>query len=225
MPKLALVGAPDGSTELLHSQLQAAGWETFDLAGPDAWSLAGLDADAAIAFDGGLPIDEVVRECRRTRSDIPVFAASSDDSSQTRLRLLDAGARDVFPVPLNIMQVAVRALHVLRSEYPERLPAILHADGVELDRDRRLVKRRGKFVHLSPTDLRLLELLMFSPGTVLSREEIVAALWSDDPDVRERSVDVRMKRLRDGLNRGLKDDPISAVRGQGYVIRPSRLHK
>jgi two-component system phosphate regulon response regulator PhoB len=74
----------------------------------------------------------------------------------------------------------------------------------------------SRHVHLGPTEFRLLELLMQSPGRVFSREQLLDGVWGRDVYIDERTVDVHVGRLRRALNRGRVSDPIRTVRGTGY---------
>ena len=71
-------------------------------------------------------------------------------------------------------------------------------------------------MHLGPTEFRLLEFLMRSPGRVFSREQLLDGVWGRDVYIDERTVDVHIGRLRKAINRPLKADPIRTVRGAGY---------
>jgi two-component system, OmpR family, phosphate regulon response regulator PhoB len=110
----------------------------------------------------------------------------------------------------------VRAL--LRRAKPERLAAMLNAGDIELDRDKRRVSRSGREIPLGPTEFRLLEFLMQSPGRVFSREQLLDGVWGRDVYIDERTVDVHVGRLRKALNRGRLPDPIRTVRGSGYAF-------
>src|SRR5688572_3419845 len=81
-----------------------------------------------------------------------------------------------------------------------------------------LVTRGPRHVHLGPTEFRLLEFLMESRGRVLSRAQLLDAVWGRDAEVDERTVDVHIGRLRKALIRGKERDPIRTVRGSGYAL-------
>jgi two-component system, OmpR family, phosphate regulon response regulator PhoB len=95
---------------------------------------------------------------------------------------------------------------------------VLRLGDVELDRETRRVLRAGRDVHLGPTEFRLLEFLMQSPGRVFSREQLLNGVWGRDIYIDERTVDVHVGRLRRALNRGRSTDPIRTVRGGGYAF-------
>jgi two-component system phosphate regulon response regulator PhoB len=73
-------------------------------------------------------------------------------------------------------------------------------------------------LHLGPTEFRLLEFLMQSPGRVFTREQLLDGVWGNDVYIDERTVDVHVGRLRKAINRPLSPDPIRTVRGAGYAF-------
>jgi two-component system phosphate regulon response regulator PhoB len=92
----------------------------------------------------------------------------------------------------------------------------LAAGDIALDRQSHRVHRAGREIRLGPTEFRLLEFLMQSPGRVFSREQLLDGVWGRDVYVDERTVDVHVGRLRKAINRGRERDPIRTVRGAGY---------
>ena len=93
---------------------------------------------------------------------------------------------------------------------------LLAAGDLELDRETHRVRRDGKELHLGPTEFKLLEFLMQSPGRVFSREQLLDSVWGHDVYIDERTVDVHVGRLRKALNLPPQPDPIRTVRGAGY---------
>jgi two-component system phosphate regulon response regulator PhoB len=71
---------------------------------------------------------------------------------------------------------------------------------------------------LGPTEFRLLEFFMTTPGHVYSREQLLNAVWGNDIYVDERTVDVHVGRLRKALDSGNGADVIRTVRGSGYAF-------
>jgi two-component system phosphate regulon response regulator PhoB len=107
---------------------------------------------------------------------------------------------------------------MLRRVKPERISSQLVAGDLDLDRETHRVRRAGREVKLGPTEFRLLEFLMQSPGRVFSREQLLDGVWGRDIYVDERTVDVHVGRLRKAINRGRQRDPIRTVRGAGYSL-------
>jgi two-component system phosphate regulon response regulator PhoB len=80
------------------------------------------------------------------------------------------------------------------------------------------VRRDGKPIALGPTEFRLLKHFLEHPGRVFSRERLLEAVWSHDPDIDARTVDVHVRRLRQALNSGSQPDLIRTVRSAGYSL-------
>lgn len=101
-------------------------------------------------------------------------------------------------------------------------PRRLQVGDVDLDLEKRSVRRGGRHVRIGPTEFRLLESLMEQPGRVWSRAELLRAVWGQAADVELRTVDAHVSRLRRALVRGRASDPIETLRGVGYsfVARP-----
>ena len=83
-------------------------------------------------------------------------------------------------------------------------------------RARAACTRGGREINLSPTEFRLLEYLMQSPGRVYSRAQLLDGVWGRDIYIDERTVDVHVGRLRKALIARPRADPIRTVRGMGY---------
>jgi two-component system phosphate regulon response regulator PhoB len=105
---------------------------------------------------------------------------------------------------------------LLRRAKPAHVATLLVAGDIELDRETHRVRRRGEELHLGPTEFRLLEFLMQSPGRVFTREQLLDSVWGNDVYIDERTVDVHVGRLRKAINQPRQLDPIRTVRGAGY---------
>ena len=101
---------------------------------------------------------------------------------------------------------------------PEIISTLLKCGDVELDRTTHRVHRKGREVRLGPTEFRLLEFLMTTPGRVFSRSQLLDGVWGHDIYVDERTVDVHVGRLRKALNAASGRDVIRTVRGAGYAL-------
>jgi len=80
------------------------------------------------------------------------------------------------------------------------------------------VRRDGQSVPLGPTEFRLLRHFLEHPGRVFSRERLLDTVWSHDPEIDARTVDVHVRRLRQALNAGGRADLIRTVRSAGYAL-------
>jgi two-component system phosphate regulon response regulator PhoB len=80
------------------------------------------------------------------------------------------------------------------------------------------VRRGGEALHLGPTEFRLLRHFMERPGRVHSRAQLLDAVWGQDAEIDERTVDVHIRRLRIAIAVAGKEDPIRTVRSAGYAL-------
>ena len=78
------------------------------------------------------------------------------------------------------------------------------------------VMRNGRYIHLGPTEFRLLQFLRQYPNRIFSRDEIIHEIWGADAIVEARTVDVHVQRLRDSITREGEPDVIRTVRTAGY---------
>jgi two-component system phosphate regulon response regulator PhoB len=161
--------------------------------------------------------------CRRLRARtdterLPIIMLTARGEESERVRGLATGADDYIVKPFSVPELLARIRALLRRANPERVATVLKAGDLELDRERKRVSRAGREIHLGPTEFRLLEFLMQSPGRVFTREQLLDTVWGREVYIDERTVDVHVGRLRRSLNRGRVPDPIRTVRGSGYAF-------
>lgn len=172
------------------------------------WMLPGLS---------GLEICRRVRAKRETRN-IPILMLTAKGEESDRIRGLNTGADDYVVKPFSIQELMARVNAILRRTNPERIANTLVVGELQLDREAHRVTRNGRDVRLGPTEFRLLEFFMQSPGRVFNRTQLLDGVWGRDVYVDERTVDVHIGRLRKAINRGKEEDPIRTVRGAGYAM-------
>jgi two-component system phosphate regulon response regulator PhoB len=181
------------------------------------------DQPDLMILDWMLPGLSGIELCRRLRSRaeterLPVIMLTARGEEQERIRGLATGADDYVVKPFSIPELMARVRAMLRRAKPEVVSSLLRSGDLELDRETHRVRRSGREIHLGPTEFRLLEFLMTSPGRVFSREQLLDGVWGHDVYVDERTVDVHVGRLRKAINRGKAVDPIRTVRGAGYAF-------
>jgi two-component system phosphate regulon response regulator PhoB len=96
--------------------------------------------------------------------------------------------------------------------------AELRADALVMDLRSRGVTHGLRRLHLGPTEFHLLEIFMENRGCVISRAQLMSAIWGRAAPVHERTVDVHIARLRRVISTGATQSPIRTVRGYGYVF-------
>ncbi|MFK7792359.1 MAG: phosphate regulon transcriptional regulator PhoB [Devosiaceae bacterium] len=223
-PSILVVEDEAALVELLKYNLEAQGY-AVDVAmrGDDAETRLQERSFDLILLDWMLPGISGIELCRRLRSraqtsSIPIIMLTARGEEDERVRGLSTGADDYVVKPFSIPELSARIKALLRRSSPELISTTLASGDIQLDRETHRVSRRSTEIHLGPTEFRLLEFLMRTPGRVYSREQLLNGVWGHDVYVDDRTVDVHIGRLRKAINRGREKDPIRTVRGAGYAF-------
>jgi DNA-binding response OmpR family regulator len=158
---------------------------------------------------------EVLASLRDAKPALPVIALTARDAIEHRVKGLDAGAVDYLTKPFSLSELAARIRAQLRaaSQVPQ---TEIRGGDIEVNLLTREVRQGGEPVRLSTTEFELLVYLMRNSGRVLSREQILRAVWGYDYDPGTNVVDVYVGYLRRKLRRGEGPVPIVTVRSVGY---------
>jgi two-component system phosphate regulon response regulator PhoB len=210
--------------ELLRYNLEAAGYTVLHAeTGEDAEVLVAEEAPDLVVLDWMLPSTSGIEICRRLRArsetrQVPIIMLTARSEEADRIRGLSTGADDYVVKPFSLPELMARVKALLRRAAPARIAEVLEVGDITLDRAAHRVIRGKREVRLGPTEFRLLEFFMQSPGRVLSRGQLLDGVWGRDAYVDERTVDVHIGRLRKALVRHKEVDPIRTVRGAGYAF-------
>ena len=163
---------------------------------------------------------EVCRRLRRrpTSANTPIIMLTARGEESDRIRGFDTGADDYVTKPFSPRELVARVGAVLRRVRPALAGEQLAYADLEMDVASHRVRRHGEQVALGPTEFRLLKHFLEHPGRVFSRERLLDAVWSHDPDIDTRTVDVHVRRLRQALNNGGRSDLIRTIRSAGYSL-------
>jgi len=185
---------------------------------------AGLDAvrdrnPRVVLLDLGLPGIDGIEVCRRIRagSDVPVIMLTARDTEVDKIVGLEIGADDYVTKPFSPRELVARVRAVLRrSEETPRAPSVIEVGAWEIDSGRREVRPAdGDAIRPTAREFDLLWYLAENQGLVLSRAQILEAVWGYDYFGETRTVDVHVRQLRKKID-GI---PIETVWGVGYRIR------
>ncbi|CAN5392403.1 response regulator transcription factor [soil metagenome] len=182
----------------------------------------GLSGDYdAIVLDWMLPgsIDgkEVCEQLRDQGSKTPILMLTARDSVGAKVAGLNGGADDYLAKPFSFDELVARIHALLRR------PASLHGTKLEagklkLEPTTKTVKYGAKPLRLTAKEFSLLEYLLRNKTRVVSKDELITHVWSDDDDILPNTVEVYIGYLRNKIDRPFKTDLVRTVRGFGYKI-------
>lgn len=207
--------------DLLVRGLREESYEV-DLArdGKTALQLTGRNSFDLILLDVMLPgADglEVARRLRLRGEQVPVLMLTARDALPDIVNGLDAGADDYMTKPFSFAELLAR-VRALGRRAAARPRTVLEGSGLVLDVASFRAFHKGRELHLSLTEFRLLELLLRNSGRVVSRQHILDTLWANRPEVEDNTVDAFIRLLRRKIDQGEPTRLIQTHRGFGYSI-------
>ncbi|MFD9193071.1 response regulator transcription factor [Streptomyces phaeochromogenes] len=194
-----------------------------------AWVATGGDALAhedpydVVLLDLGLPDTDGLDVCKalRERGDVPIIVISARSDETDRVVGLELGADDYVTKPFGVREVIARIRAVMRRAQP-RTGAEAAAAGPDrygsrltIDRKAARVRLNGEEVALAPKEYDLLAFLTEEPGALMSREQIMEAVWDANWFGPTKTLDVHVAALRRKLAGAIT---IEAVRGVGFRL-------
>jgi DNA-binding response OmpR family regulator len=178
-----------------------------------------------ITLDWMLPHVDGLSLCRiaHKEKNIPVIMLTARTTEEHMLLGLGEGADDYVTKPFSLRELAARVRVVLRRAAPLRKAEELDRrsiNGLCVDFLSHEVRLHGELIALTPTEFRLLAVLMHAPGRVFSRQELLERAFGEDYERVERTIDVHLMNLRKKIE-PRPDEPIyvQTVYGVGYKFR------
>jgi DNA-binding response OmpR family regulator len=215
---------------LVRTYLERDGFRVVTASdGPGALDAIETHTPALVVLDLMLPeLDgrAVIRAVRRDdqAGRTPIIVLSARSSTIDRIAGLEDGADDYLPKPFSPAELVLRVKSILRrsttapTRSPERATGIIRHADLAIDPARHEVRRGETAIDLTRVEFRLLSAILAADGRVLSRDQLLDAVYGHDAaDILDRTIDVHIRRLRDKLD----DDPdspryVQTVRGVGY---------
>ncbi|MCQ8193567.1 response regulator transcription factor [Streptomyces rugosispiralis] len=230
--RILIVDDEPAVREALQRSLVFEGYATETAVdGLDALDKVGSYDPELIVLDVLMPRMDGLTAARRLRATgvtLPILMLTARDTVGDRVTGLDAGADDylVKPFELDELLARIRAL-LRRSSYAAQQGAALPEGDVlafgdlRMDLTTREVVRGARRVELTRTEFTLLEMFLAHPRQVLTREQILKAVWGFDFEPSSNSLDVYVMYLRRKTEAGGEPRLVHTVRGVGYVLRPA----
>lgn len=223
-PALLLVEDDRALADLLTWHFDKEGYDVVRTAdGDEALLLAEERTPDLVILDWMIEGVSGIEVCRRLRrrsgtAHVPIIMLTARGEESDRIRGLQTGADDYVTKPFSPRELIARVEAVLRRVRPALAGELLSYGDIEMDVDAHRVRREGRAIQLGPTEFRLLKHFLEHPGRVFSRERLLETVWSHDPDIDARTVDVHVRRLRQALNADSRPDLIRTVRSAGYSL-------
>jgi two-component system, OmpR family, response regulator MprA len=193
--------------------------------GVDALEQVACRAPDVVLLDVLMPRMDGLTTARRLRasgSAVPVLMLTARDTVGDRVTGLDAGADDYLVKPFELDELLARVRALLRRSALNAAGgtgAALAFGDLRMDPATREVSRAGRPLELTRTEYTLLEMFLSHPRQVLTREQILRAVWGFDYEPTSNSLDVYVMYLRRKTEVGGAPRLVHTVRGVGYVLR------
>jgi two-component system OmpR family response regulator len=209
----ALIG--QALTEAGHSVLAAH-------TGPDGLAAAINGSFDAVVLDWMLPGMDGPTVCRSLRQRgvaTPVLILTARGAVADRVAGLDALADDYLTKPFSLDELLARLRALVRRGDVLGLPVLMLGD-LQVDAERRRVRRGDTEVELTAREFDVLFLLARRAGRVVTRQQILDEVWDGETDLRSNVIDVYIAALRSKLDKPFARASISTLRGAGYRLDP-----
>lgn len=224
-PRVLVVDDEPNIVDLVRMALRFHGFDVVTASsGEEALAVAVSARPDLVVLDVMLPDTDGFDVCRRLRdgeSDVPVIFLTARHTPADAVAGLTYGGDDYVTKPFSVDELVARVRAVLRRAGREGPPPddrVLRFADVVMNEDTHEVTRAGRALDLSPTEYRLLRYLVTNPRRVLSRAQILDAVWTYDFQGGDTVVDQYVSYLRRKLT--AHGPPlISTRRGFGYMLR------
>src|SRR2546423_2419414 len=160
----------------------------------------------------------VLGRIRERKPALPVIVLTARDAVEDKVTGLDSGATDYVTKPFSFDELTARVRAHLRGPVGQRESTVLEAAGIQMELLSREATVDDRPVHLSARELDLLAYFVRHPHQVLSREQILSAVWGYDFDPGTNVVEVYVGYLRRKLGTDGRPAPIETMRSVGYRL-------
>ena len=217
---IVIIEDDESIREMLRYYFHSVGYEVACFESGEEYFEKGSEHKPSLfILDIMLPGMDGLEILRRVRADArledtPVLMLTARTSEMDKVKGLETGADDYVVKPFGIMELQARVKALLRRTGRPRTESVLTCGDLEIDPAAREVRKNGELVELTYKEFELLRLLCAHRGMVLTRDDILQAVWDYDFAGETRTVDMHVKTLRQKLGEGY----IQTVRGVGYKM-------
>ena len=221
MPKIMIIEDDPAIREELALLLENEGYTTLVIKRfTDIPAQAAQEHPNLILLDIGLPGKDGFSLCAALRKAVPapVIFVTSRDAGADEVRALSLGGDDYITKPYSVPVLLARIKAVLRRSGGPEQADLLEAGELRLSLTKGAVSSGGKAVELSRNELQILACLMVRTGQIVSRADLIDALWYNQIYIDDNTLSVNMTRLRGKLAEIGLPDAIKTRRGMGYQL-------
>ncbi|MSO42609.1 MAG: response regulator transcription factor [Candidatus Planktophila sp.] len=220
---IMIVEDEPGVRALLRDTLSIAGFETIEASdGMSALTLLRTNKPALMVIDINMPLMdgfELVERLRSTNDLTPVLMLTAREDKSDIARGLKIGADDYVIKPFEIEELVLRIKAILRRSYKSTTaPSLLTCGPITIDDEQHRVTFNGEEIDLSPTEYRLLQILMEKKGRVLSKKLLLDEVWGITFESESTVTDTYISYLRKKFHRD-GFEGIKTIRGVGFQIQ------
>jgi two-component system KDP operon response regulator KdpE len=219
--KVLIVDDESSIRRAVHNTLQIMGFHVDEASSGEAALRLVLEAPYdVVLLDINMPGMGGLKACREMRRSLPrlaILMLTVRDSEEDKVAALDAGADDYITKPFNVRELAARIrAAVRRSSVGQVDPeAEIHIGNIELDPARRLVRKSGEPIHLTPKEFDLLHYLMAHAGLPIMHVRLLRAIWGPEYGGELEYLRTFVRQLR----KKLEDDPAEPA----YLLTDSHV--
>lgn len=212
--------------DVLRIALTQVGFETSEVSdGRSALRNALQHRPDLVVLDIGMPEMDGLEVCRRLRQDtqVPILFLTAQGDEIDRVVGLELGADDYVTKPFSPREVIARIRAILKRAGAElEEPKILKRGILTIDPDRHRCSVNGTPVSLTAREMELVAQLMKRPEHVMSRPQLVDAIYGTNVHVSDRTMDSHLRNVRAKLNEAGCPDAIDTVHGVGVRMGPCK---
>lgn len=167
-------------------------------------------------IDGGLYVEML----RNKNINIPVIFLSAKGSAEDIKDGFLKGADDYITKPFNMDELLLRVKAVLKRYHSEltKNGSVMEYKDIKIDNNMRMVTIDGKNIEITKLEIAILKVMISNQGRVLDREFLLKHIWKDSENIRQKTVNVAMKRLKEKIDPLRQKEYIKTIRGVGYLM-------
>lgn len=203
--------------ELEHWDLQVSGIDDFN----QVMEAFEQQQPEIIIMDVELPKYDGFYWCReiRNQSNVPILFLSARDNPMDQVMSMELGADDFMQKPFytNVLIAKLKAIYRRVYQFNLEEQRMLSWGDVQVDLGKGVLERDNETAHLSKTEMLILEILLKHRNQIVSRDEIITALWDDEAFVSDNTLTVNINRLRKKLADFGLTNAIETRVGKGYL--------